>query len=450
MSKFLKFLEPLHSWLYGYMVRAGLVLQATDTILTISMITNEALMVMENELTFTGRINRKYDDQFAIDGAKIGDTINVRRPARFTVSSGPTLQVQDFYESSVPVKVGDTNYYGDQAHVDTSFTTKDLRLSLGDFSTRVIRPAVSQIANSVDYTGLSMAKNWTAQTVGTAGTVPNDLYTFLSAGAVITSQAAPRDGNRSVVVDQFTEASIVNSLKGLFTPADKLGQQFRRGKMGTDSAGMDWYMDQNVNTQASGYWSSSASTLTVDTTSIGISTGWAQTSTLTLSHGASITLKKGDIIRIANVFPVNPLSRQKVGTVTQGFVVQSDVSGTGSSTMQVTVSPAVITGGQFQNVTIPTTSASATVTPVSIGTSGVSVNSPQNILFHRDAFTCVMVDLPMPGGVDMGARASSKQSNVALRVVRQYTINNDAMPARIDVLYGFAPLYPEWACRIAS
>lgn len=424
---------------------------ATDTLLTISMITNESLMVLENELTFTGQVLRTYDESFGVDGAKIGDTLNVRRPPRFIGTSGPNLSVEDYNQTSIPVVVGDTTKYGDQFHVDTAFTTKDLRLSLGAFSENVIKPSVAAVANRVDYIGLQMAKNSTANIVGSAGTPPTSLLTYLTASAYLDAEAAPKDGNRSVVIEPFTSAAIVDSLKGLFTPAGEIGEQYKRGRMGRDAAGMNWYMDQNVNTQTSGYWAAaSASTLTADTTSIGISSGWAQTSTITLTQGATLTLKKGDVISIANVMPVNPQNRQVYGTKPRTFVVQADVTGTGASTMSVTVAPAIITAGQFQNVSITSTSSTATVTLFSVGVSGVGVSSPQNILFHKNAYTCAMADLELPAGVVFAGRASSKEAGMSIRVVRQYTINNDQIPARFDVLFGWAPLYQELACRIAS
>lgn len=452
MNALLRFLEPLHTLLFGWMVRSGLIQCATDTVLTISKITNESLMILENELTFTSQVKRSYDDSFGVDGAKIGDTLNVRRPPRFIGTSGPNLNVEDYYQSSIPVVVGDTTKYGDQFHVDTSFTTKDLRLSLGAFSENVIKPSVAAVANRVDYIGLQMAKNSTANIVGTPGTPPTSLLTYLTAGAYLDQEAAPRDGSRAVVVEPFTGAAIVDSLKGLFVPSDRIGQQYMKGMMGRDSAGMNWKMDQNVNAQSSGYWAAaSASTLTVDTTSIGISSGWAQTSTVTLTAGATVTLKKGDVISIANVYPVNPQSRQIYGTKTRTFVVQSDLTITGASTGSLTVAPAIITAGQFQNVSITSTSATATVTPYSIGVSGVSATpSPQNILFHKDAYTCAFADLELPAGVVFAGRAASKEAGISIRVVRQYTINNDQIPARFDVLFGWAPLYQELACRICS
>jgi hypothetical protein len=450
LTDFLKWLtEPLYWPLERLAMFLGWKFCATDTILTISMITNKALMVLENELTFTGQVNRTYDDQFGVEGAKIGDTVNVRRPPRFIGTSGPNLNVEDYNQTSIPVTVGDTTKYGDQFHVDVAFTTKDLRLSLPAFSDNVIVPAVAAVANKVDFVGLTMAKNSTANIVGVPGTPPTSLLTYLTAGAFLTAEAAPKGPGRSVVIEQFTGATIVDALKGLFMPEGKISEQFKAGRMGRDSAGMNWFVDQNVNNQTFGAWTTTASTLTADTTAIGIATGWAATSTITLTNGAGLTLRQGDIISIANVFPVNPQNRQIYGTKTRPFVVQTTVTA-GAGTVSVTVAPAIITGGQFQNVSITTTSATATVTPLSIGTSAVGVQSPQNILFHKNAYTCVMVDLPLPGGVARAARASSKESGMSIRVVTQYTINNDQEPTRFDVLFGWAPLYQELGCRIAA
>ena len=422
---------------------------ATDTLLTISMITNKSLMVLENSLPFASQVFRNYDDSFGIDGAKIGDTINVRRPPRFIGTSGPNLAVEDYNQTSVPVVIGDTTKYGDQFHVDTSFNTKDLRLSLSSFTEHVITPAVAAIANKIDFIGLQMAKNSTANIVGVAGTPPTSLLTYLTAAALLDAEAAPRDGKRAVIVEPFTSATIVDALKGLFVPDATIAEQYRNGLMGRDSAGMNWKMGQNVNIQTSGSWAgAAASTLTTDTTAIGIATGWTQTSSLTMTSGASVTLNKGDVVSIANVFPVNPQNRQIYGTKTRTFVVQTTVTFNGAGT--VVVAPAVITAGQFQNVSITATSATAAVTPFSIGTSAVGVNSPQNILLHKNAFTLAMADLPLPDGVVFAGRASSSEAGMSIRIVRQYTINNDQIPARFDSLWGWAPLYQELSCRVAA
>jgi hypothetical protein len=419
-----------------------------NTLLTISKITNEALMVLENELTFTSEVSREYDDQFAVTGAKIGNVVNVRRPARFVGTTGPNLNVEDFNETSVPVTLTT------QFHVDTQFNTTDLALSIDLFSDRVLKPVIAAVANKIDSDGLTMATVNTANIVGAAGTPPTGLLTYLTAGAYLDAEGAPRDGRRAVVLEPFSQAAIVDAAKGLYAPEATIGQQYKKGLMGRDTTGMNWKMDQNVISQTFGSWATTAGTLTANTsTKTGmLATGWASTSTITLTNSQTLTLQQGDVVTIAGVFAANPQNRRAYGSNRlRNFVVTQTVTAA-AGTFAVTVSPAIIYGGQFQNVTIPGAgSATAAVTPFSIAaTTATAVVSPQNILFHRNAFTVACADLVLPEGVHFAGRASDKQTGLSIRVVRQYTINNDAIPTRVDVLYGWAPLYQELACRIAA
>ena len=413
-----------------------------NNLLTISKITNEALMVLENELTFTSEVDRNYDDQFAVVGGKIGNTVNVRRPGRFIGTTGPQLQVEDFNETSVPVTLST------QFHVDTQFTTQDLALSLDMFSDRVLKPAVAAIANKIDRDGLLLAKNATANIVGTAGTPPTGLITYLTAGAYLDSEGAPRDGRRSCTVEPFTSATIVDSLKGLFVPQEAVSEQYRKGLMGRDSGGMNWKMDQNVVSHTFGSYSSAVLSCNVTTATGFLTSGWASNSNITIaaSSAASASLNQGDVITIAGVFAVNPQNRQTYGSnKLRNFVVNSAVTIASSGSATVNVSPAVITAGQFQNVSV-TSTGSQSVTPFN----NTGVVSPQNIIMHRNAFTLAVADLELPDGVHFAGRASDKEIGLSMRVVRQYTINNDSIPTRLDVLYGWAPLYPELACRVAA
>jgi len=415
----------------------------SNNLLTISKITNEALMVLENELTFTSEVDRNYDDQFAVVGAKIGNTVNVRKPGRFIGTSGPALNVEDFNETSVPVTLST------QFHVDTQFTTQDLALSLDMFSDRVLKPAIAAIANKIDRDGMAMAVAQTANIVGTAGTVPTDLLTYLTAGAYLDSEGAPRDGRRSCIVEPFTSASIVNSLKGLFVPQEAIASQYRKGLMGRDSGGMNWKLDQNVVSQTFGTNGAGATASVNTTTGTGfLTSGWASSGSVSITAAvATVNLNAGDVFTIAGVFAVNPQNRQPYGSnKLRNFVVKTAVSIASGATTAVTVSPAVITAGQFQNVSIPTTSSTAAVTQFN-ATGAVSA---QNIIMHKNAFTLAVADLELPEGVHFAGRASDKEIGLSMRVVRQYTINNDSIPTRLDVLYGWAPLYPELACRVAS
>ena len=405
----------------------------SNNLLTISMITNEALMVLENELTFSSEVMRSYDDQFAVTGAKIGATLNIRRPGRFIGTSGPALNVEDFNETSSPLTLTT------QFHVDTQFTTQDLALSLDAFSDRVLKPAVAAVANKIDFDGTTMAKLNTANIVGTAGTPPTSLLTYLTAQAYLDSEGAPRDGRRSCIIEPFTGATIVDSLKGLFVPNTTIGMQYAKGMMGRDSAGMNWKMDQNISAQTFGSYAGTATINTSTDTGI-LTTGWASTSSLTLSKTGTFTPLVGDTFTIANVYAVNPQNRQAYGSNKLRNFVVTAISGNA-----VTVSPAVISAGQFQNVSITSPGASA-VTPFN----QAGAVSPQNIVMHKNAFVLGCADLDLPDGVVFAGRASDKDLGLSMRIVRQYTINNDSIPTRVDVLYGWAPLYAELACRVAS
>ncbi len=433
----------------------------SNTLLTLADITNESLMILENELTLTDKLNREYDDRFAVDGAKIGYTTNLRKPARFTVSGGPNLQVQDFVETSVPATLSN------QAHIDTQFITSDLLLSIDDFSRRVLKPKISQLANSVDQFAALTMKNGIANIVGTPGTPLTALTNFLTAGAVLSTEAAPLD-DRYLCADQFTQASMVGSLTGLFNPQVSISEQYTKGLMSRKTVGFDWYMDQNIANHTWGNWAGTVQFSTTGTSTALLTTGWADNGTLQLKGftNASSTVNVGDTFSIANVNMVNPQNRQatsrvrtfvvlpSVGTPTNGtFVPTTDIYGnvtggqyaaTAGGLLTVTVAVALISAGQFQNIDAAPVN-SAAVTPT-----GTSVTGPQNLAFHKDSFTIVSADLPLPGGVVMAARAAHKDVGLSMRIVRQYTINNDALPTRIDILYGVASMYRELGVRVSG
>jgi len=434
----------------------------SNALLTISDITNEGLMILENEMTLADKITREYDDRFAVDGAKIGYTVNLRKPARFTVSGGPALNVQDFVETSVPATL--TN----QAHVDTQFITSDRLLSIDDFSKRVLKPKIAALANSVDAYVANAMRIGTSNIVGTPGTSPTTLAPFLTAGAILDTEGVPRDGNRYMVLDQFSQASMVGSLAGLFNPQIAISEQYRKGLLSRETVGFDFYLDQNISNQVFGSWAGSPKYGTGGTSTALLSTGWADSGTLYLTGFTASTavVNVGDTFTVAGVYMVNPQNRQTtkqlrtfvvrppVGTPSNGtFSAVTDVFGNvtggtytsdGSGNLQITIAVAAIYAGQFQNVSNAPANT-ATITPTA-----TSVVSPQSLAFHKDAFTLVSADLPLPGGVDMAARASHKDIGISMRVVSQYTINNDALPTRIDILYGVASLYRELACRVAG
>lgn len=405
------------------------VLRADNTLLTISMITREALRILENNLAFTKRVNRQYDDKFAIEGAKIGYVVNARKPVRYIVATGQALALQDATETQVPVSLTT------QDHVDFQFSSADLKLSIDDFGDRFINPAVSALANKIDYNGLQLYKQvYNSVQGGPPVITPTALLTYLMAGVALDNNAAPMDEQRHLVITPKMQAVIVDALKGLFQQSTQIAQQYMKGQMGT-AAGFQWAMDQNCPTHVVGAYSGSP-----------IVSGAGQTgaSLLTTGWGSGVTfLKKGDVFTLAGVFSVNPQSRQSTGDL-QTFVVTADIADTAGA-ITIPISPAIIISGAFQTVS---NSPAASTPVVLFGTTGLS--SPQGIAFHRDAFTLVTADLPVPKGTDMASRVSDKQLGISLRIVRDYDITTDQFPCRIDVLYGWATLRPELACRVWS
>jgi len=435
-----------------------------NNLITISQITNEGLMVLENDLCFADHVNRQYADQFALSGAKIGYTVNVRKPPRYIGTTGPALNVEDTNETYIPVTLTT------QFHVDVQFTTADLATSVDLFKERIINPAVAAVANKIDRDGAVFAYQNIPNAVGTPGTPPASFLSYALGAAVLDAEAAPRDGYRVQLLDPFSAAYTVDALKGLFNPQSTVSEINRKGMMGKSTIGLDFYMDQNVVSYQVGAGGGSPQ-LVNNTSSAWLASGWAQ-SGLIQSNGwtasANPRLTIGDIITVTGVFSANPQNRGAYGSNRQRqFVVIPPTATLSNGTYNATtgvysstaggaldfyVKNVGIYGGQFQNITAqPASTAAIQVwgsAPASFPLAGTV--SPQNIMMHRDCLALAFADLDLPGGVDMAARAVDEEAGINFRVIRQYTINNDALPCRFDVLYGWAGLYIELGVRVAG
>lgn len=366
------------------------------------------------------------DDQFTIGGAKAGNTINMRLPQRYTTTTGPNLsaQAQDEYSRSLTLTT--------QRHVDVSFTTQELTMQLQDFSDRVLRPAIAQLANEVDQDGLAMAKIRTSNLVGTPGTIPNTLLTYGFAGAMQDEEGCPRDGMRSMVLTPMSMATIADALKGLMEDGTRISDQYRTGLV-AQAWGYDWGIDPNVAVHTVGPLGGSPQ---VAGANQGLLTGWAEYTDLLTSGwtaSAAVRLNQGDIITLTGVEAVNPVNRQTVGRLRQ-FVVESvaggAISSDASGNATIRIRPAIIAGGQYQNVT----ARPANLAPLTPSGAAGTV-TPRNLAYHRDSFVLGMADLEIPEGVHFSGRVASRELGFSIRMVRQYTINNDSIPARFDLLY---------------
>lgn len=409
-----------------------------NQLLTISDITNEGLDVLDNELVFTKKVRRDYDDRFGEEGAKIGDTINIRKPARFQGHRGQAIQIEDFVETSVPLVLSQ------QYQQAFSFTSKDLKLSLDMFSERVLKPAIVPIANMIDSDGTALFLQ-SYQEVGTPGTIPNQLLTYLQAGQKLNEDSVP-DMDWTMIVNPGMEATIVDALKGLFNPQPKISGQYEKGEMGRATAGFNWFMSQNCPTFTTGTQGGTPVISAANQTGSAITTsGW--------STGIKV-LNKGDIVSFDGCYAVNYVGKQTYTSLAQWLVtadVTSDVSGNATINISGPDGAGIIPVVSGTNG--PAT-ANCSASPTNSGTvhvqGGSAVVSARGLAFHKSfaAFGCA--DLPMPNGVDMGARKNDDQLGLSFRIVRAYDINNDRFPARCDLLGGWAVLYPQFGVRVAS
>jgi hypothetical protein len=395
-----------------------------NSFLTPQQITREALRVLHNKLTFIGNINRQYDDSFAKSGAKIGDTLKIRLPNQYTVRTGKTLSAQDVTEQSVSLQIAT------QKGVDVNFSSAELTLTLDDFSSRILEPAMAVLASSLEADAFGMYKD-VYQQVGTAGTAPNTLLTYLQARARLNNSLTPMDANRSAHLSPLATATIVDALKGLFQDASSIREQYREGSMGR-TAGFDWYENPLMPTHTNG---TKVAGVTVN--------GAGQVgSTLNIGNVANTnTLLKGSVFTVAGVYEVHPETKAVTPRLQQ-FVVAADATMAGT-TGAIAISPAIVVSGAAQNVGAAPADAAA-ITFVGAASTGYE----QEMAFHRDAFAFATADLVLPRGVDFAAREVF--DGVSMRIVRAYDINNDAFPCRIDVFYGYKTIRPQMACRITS
>ena len=398
-----------------------------NSILTIDMITRKCLEILENNLVLTRNVNRQYDDSFAVSGAKIGSTLRIRLPDRALVTDGAALQVQDDNEQFTTLSVAS------QKHIGVNFTSAELTMQLDDFAERVLKPRISQLASSID-ADVANAYKTIGNTVGTPGTTPATSLVLLQAQQKLNENAAVMSP-RYATVNPAANAGLVEGMKGLFNPTDTVSRQFRNGMMGTGVLGFEEVnMSQSIKQHTTGSRDASAST----TTGAAVSTEGS--STLTLAQGSvTTTIAAGDVFTIADCFAVNPQTRETTGSLFQ-FVALAAATAV-SGTWTVTVAPMYSANHALATVNIlPQNSKAVTF----VG--AASTAYAQNLVYHKDAITFATADLLLPQGVDMASRAV--HNGISLRVVRQYDINNDRMPCRIDVLYGFSTIRPQMACRI--
>ena len=393
-----------------------------NTILTINMITREAIRLWRNSNAFLMNIDRQYDSDFGKGGAKIGSSLRIRLPNDFTVRTGATAAPQDTTEQSTTLTVAT------QKGVNVQFSSAERMLSLDDYSKRILAPAINNLAGAVAadiITGSEGIPNLAAKTDGSGNIISPDASTWLLAGALLDQTSAPR-GDRKIILDPLTQARTVTSLAGLFNPTAGLSKQYSSGLM-QQALGFDWMYDQTVIKHTTGAYGA-----------LGTVNGAAQTGgSITVSALAG-PLNAGDIISFAGVNSVNRITKGDNGSLAQ-FVVTAAVAGGATS---IPIYPNLIPVG-VPYATVMNSPANTAV--ITVATKAAQIYR-KNFAFLPQAATLVTADLELPRGVHEAAREVF--DNTSMRMVTAYNVTTDQFITRLDILYGYKWVRPEWACVI--
>jgi hypothetical protein len=393
---------------------------ASNSLLTPSLISKETLVILTNNLVAAGKVNRQFENQFV----KIGTTLTVRKPNRFTITLGPALQIQDITEPQTSITIST------QAHVDFQFSSQELTLTIEEYSERYCKSAAETIANQVDTSVLALFNQF-ANEVGTPGSPPNSFASIAAVGQRLDENAAPQDG-RVLILNSAAYWAIANGVSNLFTRS--VAEPALKGFLAA-IANFEIYLDQNIQAQTVGNYGGTPVVNGANQTGGSIITnGWTASRTGLLNVG--------DVITFSGVYAVNPQNYLSTGSLknfTLTAVANSDASGNAT----LAIFPSITTTGAYANVTnAPANGATITVT------GNAATSYFQNVGFCRDAMGLVCVPMELPGGVDFAAREMFR--NISLRIVRAYDIWNDVTPCRIDVLYGTAAFYDSLLVRLTN
>lgn len=400
----------------------------SNSLVTIDMITREALRIAHEKCSFIGSVDRQYDDSFAKTGAKIGSTLRVRKPNQYVRTQGSrVMDVQDQNESNGTITVAT------QDHVDMRFNSAELALSIDEISKRYIEPAVSVLVSGIEGDFLAYATKATYNVAGTAGTGITSLVAPGAARAKINQGLAPKD-NRSIQMDSVTMGGLVNGVAAYFNPSNDISKQYREG-MVARTAMADYYENERI-------WTlTNSDDVTADTDAAALVTDGGSTIDM---HTQLPVAKQtvGSVFTIAGVYACHPETK-----AAYRHLQQFTITAVGATT--TTVSPSFYLTGAKKNVCSSTGANLATTdfnakTLTFVGAASTSYAQP--LMYHKEAFQFVTADLPLMDDAHKCVRRV--QDGLSMRVWQASDIRNDELLMRIDILYGMAALRPEWACRM--
>lgn len=416
----------------------------SNQLLTNQVLSRETLMVLKNDLVILPHFYRDADSEFGKKGGKIGDTFYMRKPQRFIGRDGQAYSPEGLSDTQVPITINQ------QSGVDFEFSTAEKYLSIDDFKSRYLDKAAQSIANKLDLRCAQMAVQNTANLVGTVGVTPglssSDAFLIYSqAGQILQEGGFPlKGGNFTMALTAKARVGWNTFSKAFFNPTAALAEQWKTGQI-SNALNYDWFVDENLPTQTIGALGGTPVVDGANQTGTSIATrGW--------SNSIAGLLQVGDVISYPSVFNVNPQSRLSTGEPFKQ-VVQAIAASDGGGLSTLSLFPALVPSGQYQNCTAsPADGALISVNGVAAAGQGAiaGVASRQMLLWHPEAFAFMSFPGDVPQDNDQGYEARDKEIGVSLRFVRVFDAVRDQWPCRFDVYYGTSPMYPEGACRIQT
>ena len=427
-------LAAVSTWYFDTLAEAVPGLLLANTFATPSWVMRKVARRLTNNCVFAGNVMRDYDDEYKQKGVKMGDTVTLRLPQRYEVTLGAVMNPTPLTDQTVTLAITD------QSNIGFEYDTWSATLKVDDYMERYGDPAVDELVNNIDFTGLSRMYKAVAKTVGTPGTVPTANSTYGDAKVKLVEAAVPRPFKAFLTADMHTQ--LANANASLFNPSAQISSFFKKGQFSGPALGIEeWYEDENVATHVVGALGGTP-----------LITGAGQTGASLSADGASNSITgyflEGDVIQCASVQAINPKSRQS-NNRNMDFVVTQDVNSTAGGLLTIPISPSIVISGPFANVDEAPGNDDA-ITTFGHASNHAGVSTRQGLVYHKEAFALVMADLVLPRGLWIAERISNAKLGISIRMLKDHDIINDVSPARLDTAHGWGAIRQELACRVAS
>lgn len=405
---------------------------------TVDWLTMESLRTLVNKLQIANRFNTDENKNFQ-QRFPVGETIRIKLPQRWIVSNGIAYQAQPIARKFTTATMNQFKQIG--FDWDSIESALKLERTKEEIFREYFKTSMEQMAQEIDSQAALFAYQNTNHVTGILGTNPTSLDPF-QAGRQKLVENAGMTGEIVYCIAPSVNRSLSTSLASYLNPTDQISKLFKDGYLG-HAAGGPWYESMSLYQHTAGTW---AGAVTVN--------GANQSgSSLAVTDTSGDTFNVGDVFSIASVYEVNPMTRRSTGSLKQFTVVQA-LTGTGSDT--IVFQPAIIgpdapgTPDQYQNCdSLPANGAALTLFPGTPSPNGKI--GTQNLVFTRDAFALVAVELELPKAVEFASEKRDPETGISVRITRTWDPIQSRIINRVDVLFGFGELYPDnCSMRICS